>query len=85
MQFFWTEPFKKDYKRLPSEVQERAVQTLRKFSENSRHPSLHIKKMEGAKDVWELRVSDNYRVTFQFVQTGVLLRRIETHNILRQP
>jgi len=41
--------------------------------------------MEGVRDIWELRVTDNYRVTFQFVQEGVLLRRIGTHNVLRQP
>jgi mRNA-degrading endonuclease RelE of RelBE toxin-antitoxin system len=85
MQFFWTEPFKKDYKRLPADARERANQTLRRFASDSRHPSLHVKKMEGVPDIWEMRVSDNYRMTFQFVQEGVLLRRIGTHNILRQP
>ena len=85
MQFFWTEPFKKDYKHLPPDVREKAGQALKRFSANSRHPSLHVKKMEGTKDVWEVRVSDNYRITFQFVREGVLLRRIGTHNILRQP
>ena len=85
MQFFWTEPFRRDYKHLPPEVQERTNHALRRFYENSRHPGLHVKKMEGIKDVWELRVSDNYRITFQFVREGVLLRRIGTHNVLKQP
>ena len=85
MQFFWTDSFKKDYKHLPLEVRERTDQALRRFSVNSRHPSLHVKKMEGVKDVWEVRVSDNYRITFQYIQEGVLLRRVGTHNILRLP
>ena len=85
MQLFRTERFKKDFKRLPTEIQERAGKVLELFVSNSRHPSLHVKKMEGAPDIWELRVSDNYRITFQFVQEGVLLRRIGTHNVLRQP
>ena len=85
MQFFRTERFKKDVRRLPTEIQERTGKALERFMSNSRHPSLHVKKMEGAPDVWELRVSDNYRITFQFVQEGVLLRRIGTHNVLRQP
>ena len=85
MQFFWTEPFKKDYQHLPLEVREKADQALRRFSANSRHPSLHVKKMEAAKDIWEIRVTDNYRITFQFVREGVLLRHVGTHNILRQP
>ena len=85
MQFFWTEPFKKDYKHLPLEVREKADQTLGRFSANPRHPSLHVKKMEGSKDIWEIRVTGNYRITFQFVREGVLLRHMGTHNILRQP
>ncbi len=58
---------------------------LERFLANPRHPALHAKKMEGVRDVWELRVTDTYRVTFQFVQEGVLLRRIGTHDILRRP
>ena len=85
MQLFRTERFKKDFQRLPTEIQERTGKALKLFVSNSRHPSLHVKKMEGAPDIWELRVSDNYRVTFQFVQEGVLLRRLGTHNVLRQP
>ena len=85
MQFLRTERFRKDFKPLPAEIQHRTAKALELFLANSRHPSLHVKKMEGAPDIWELRVTDNYRITFQFVQEGVLLRRIGTHNILRQP
>ena len=85
MQLLRTERFKKDFKRLPVEIQERVGKTLERFMSDARHPSLHLKKMEGAPDIWELRVSENYRITFQFVQEGVLLRRVGTHNALRQP
>jgi mRNA-degrading endonuclease RelE of RelBE toxin-antitoxin system len=85
MQLFRTERFKKEFKHLPREIQEKLSVVLERFLANSRHPSLHVKKMEGVRDVWELRVTDNYRVTFQFVQEGMLLRRIGTHNVLRQP
>ena len=84
MQLLRTERFKKDCKPLPSDIQERIGNVLERFVDNPRHPSLHVKKMEGAPDIWELRVSDNYRITFQFVQEGVLLRRVGTHNVLRQ-
>lgn len=85
MQLLRTERFKKDFKRLPADIQGRVGKVLELFMANSRHPSLHVKKMEGAPDIWELRVTDNYRVTFQFVQEGALLRRVGTHNVLRQP
>ncbi|MBI4358640.1 MAG: type II toxin-antitoxin system RelE/ParE family toxin [Candidatus Omnitrophica bacterium] len=82
---FRTKRFKKDFRRLPHEIQDRTAKVFELFRSNPRHPSLHVKKMEGTQDIWELRVSDNYRITFQFVQEGVLLRRIGTHDILREP
>jgi mRNA-degrading endonuclease RelE of RelBE toxin-antitoxin system len=85
MQFLRTERFAKDFRQLPFEIQARAAKALELFAANSRHPSLHAKKMEGAAGIWELRVSDHYRITFQRFQGGVLLRRIGTHNILRHP
>ncbi len=85
MQFLRTTRFKKDFQRLPPDLQARAAKALELFAGNPRHPSLQVKKMEGAPGIWELRISDNYRVTFQRFPDGVLLRRIGTHNILRQP
>ena len=85
MQFLRTERFKKDFHHLPTEVQERAVKSLERFVVNPRHPSLQVKTMEGAPGIWELRVSDNHRVTFQRFRGGVLLRRLGTHNVLRHP
>ena len=80
-----TERFKKDFKRLPREIQTRTAKALALFLSNPKHPSLHVKRMEGAPSIWELRVSRDYRITFQFEPEGVLLRRIGTHDILNRP
>ena len=80
-----TERFKKDFKRLPREIHIRTAKVLELFLSNPRHPSLQVKKMEGAPNIWELRVRQTYRITFQFEQDGVLLRRIGTHDILNRP
>lgn len=85
MQFLRTERFKKEFHHLPSDVQARAAKALELFTTNPRHPSLQVKKMEGTSGIWELRVSDSYRITFQRFAGGALLRRIGTHNILRTP
>ncbi len=85
MHLLRTERFKKDFRHLPPDVQARAIQTLERFASTPRHPSLHTKKMEGVPGIWELRVTDNYRVTLQWVQGAALLRRIGTHTILRHP
>ena len=85
MELLRTERFKRDFKRLPHEIQNKLPTVLERFLSNPRHPSLQTKKMEGVRDLWELRVTDSYRITFQYVQEGVLLRRIGTHDVLRQP
>ena len=85
MHLFRAERFKKDFKQIPVEVQKRVAKALELFLSNPKHPSLHVKKMQGVPEVWECRVSDNYRITFQFVKEGIFLRRVGTHNVLRQP
>jgi len=85
MQILRAERFRKDFRRLPVDVQERLGRALEQFVANPRHPALRVKKMEGARDIWELRVSDNYRVTFEYCEGGVILRRVGTHDILRRP
>ena len=85
MIFYRTDRFKKDYKKLPSEIRRKLPEVLSFFEQNKRHPFLHVKKMEGADDIWELRVSIHYRVTYQHREEGILLRRIGTHGILKTP
>ena len=85
MQFFWTEPFKKDFKRLPENLKFKIPVVLARFVEDRHYPSLQAKKMEGHNDIWEMRLNDSYRLTFQPVKEGIFLRRVGTHDILRTP
>ena len=80
-----TKRFDKDYDSLPDEVKETVDEKLTLFISNSRHPSLRIKKMEGGREIWEMRVSDNYRLTFEMTGNEAILRRVGTHNVLRNP
>jgi len=41
--------------------------------------------MEGAKDIWEMRVTANYRITFQTTGDTAILRRVGSHDVLRRP
>ena len=85
MRILRTERFRKDFRRLPEEIQVRLGKALELLVSDPRHRSLRVKKMEGTPDLWELRVSDNYGVTFQYEPEGVLLRRVGTHDVLRRP
>lgn len=75
-----TERFKKAYHRLPLEIQQRAKEKLLLLESNSRHPSLQVKKIQGISNVYEARISLNYRMTFQISGNEMILRNIGPHD-----
>ena len=80
-----TKPFDSDYDNLQKGIKERARKQLTLLLENPRHPSLRLKKIKGHPTMWEGRITESYRFTFQIVEETYLLRRIGTHEILRTP
>jgi mRNA interferase RelE/StbE len=84
-----TRRFEKSFAKLPELIQKRAKEALERFMENPRHRSLRVKKIEGAKDIWEGRVDDFYRFTFQFSKdreaddTVCTFRNIGPHDITK--
>ena len=81
-----TRPFDKDYVDLPEKIKERADKQFTLLLENSRHPSLRIKKMAGHPDIWEGSITLKYRFTFQIEGDIYILRRIGEHErVLRKP
>jgi addiction module RelE/StbE family toxin len=77
--------FKKNYEKLPKEIQERFREKLSLLIDDFQHPSLRAKKMQGKEDIWEASITDNYLITFNIVGDTIILRKIGTHNILRNP
>lgn len=86
MNFIETTHFKRAYKSLPEEVKSRVKETLRTLAVNIKHPSLHSKKIKGAKDIWEARIGLDYRITFQIIKDYFILRNVGHHDpTLRNP
>ncbi len=85
MRLQWTQNFKKDYQALSEEIKKRVKKQLRIIKQNPRHPSLHTKKMNDPREIWEARVTEFYRFTFQIEKDIYILRRVGTHDILRNP
>ena len=85
MKLVFTKSFKGDYQDLPDEVRDRVDKQLKFLLEDLRYPSLGAKKMKGREDIWEARVSEAYRFTFQIEDEYYLLRRVGTHDILENP
>lgn len=80
-----SEIFKRLYKKLPAEIKERTQKALELLVSNPSHPSLGHKKMAGQEDIFEVRVTQNYRLTYQRIGDIAYLRKIGTHDLLRNP
>lgn len=85
MKLEFTKAFIKDYRKLPSNIQKTTDKNLALLIDNSQHPSLRVKKMKDPRNIWEGRVTDSYRFTFQIKGDTCFLRRIGTHDMLRNP
>lgn len=80
MNFVETSRFKKAYRSLPENAKIRVKEALRKLATSIKHPSLQAKKIKGTKDIWEARVSLDYRLTFQMVKDYFILRNVGHHD-----
>lgn len=78
----FTRNFKKNYKKLPREIQERFDKQLVLFTSNPKHHSLKIRRYRTEKNVWEGYISDKYRFTFSIADTGYIFRNIGPHSII---
>lgn len=77
-----TDAFLRDYRALPADIRERIDKQLRLLFEDFRHPSLRLKKLKGT-DRFEILISKGYRLTLRIDQGVMELRRVGTHDILR--
>ncbi len=68
--------FKKAYKKLPKDVQMRVRKATALLMENPRHPSLQAKPIQGIPGIYECRVDQNYRMTYERIPGDILLLRI---------
>ncbi len=81
----FTRTFERLFRRLPKRIRDQAYDKLGLFLEDAAHPSLRVKRIKGTERLWELSVTMSYRITFEVEDERVILRRIGTHDILREP
>lgn len=81
-----TDKFKKAWKQLDEQDKKMARKAIENLVRDICYPSLRVKKMEGAEDIWEARASLSIRITFKIGNDVVTLRNIGQHDkTLRQP
>ncbi|MBI5220913.1 MAG: hypothetical protein HY978_03740 [Candidatus Liptonbacteria bacterium] len=65
-----TDRSENDYRRAPAEIRKAFNKQARPLSANLQHPSLRAKKYDEAQDLWQARVTRDWR--FYFVIRGDL-------------
>ena len=80
-----TKTFLNLYKKLGPEIKNHVKKALILFQQDPSHPSLGHKKMAGQKDIYEIRVSKTYRITYTKSKDITILRKVGTHDILCKP
>ncbi len=58
---------------------------LELMEKNFNHPSLKVHKMVNSRAIYEGRVDIHHRVTFEIENKIIIMRKVGTHEIYRNP
>jgi hypothetical protein len=73
--------YRKAFMRLPEIIQQKARRQERRLARDHTHPGLQARKLQGQKNLWEARVDDRYRLTFERHGSVICLRDVGSHDI----
>jgi len=82
--FQFSKRFKKEFKKLPQNIQKSFYEKLSLLLQNMLHPSLRVRRIQGTKNRWEGSVTMKYRFTFELIEDTIIFRAIGTHDILNK-
>jgi len=85
VKIFFSKPFARDYGKLPKQIQTAVDKQIELLLSNPGHPSLNTKKMNDPRDIWEGRITKSYRFTYRIEWDAYVLRRVGTHDVLKNP
>jgi len=68
-----------DYNNAPLRIQKAFDKQARLLAGNLRHPSLRAKKIDETNDVWQARVTKEWRFFFQIADDTYVIVRIVPH------
>ncbi|MCA9922340.1 MAG: hypothetical protein KC419_15780 [Anaerolineales bacterium] len=75
-----TNRFKKAYQQLPKAIQGKVKKALRLLDEDPHYPSLRVKRIQGTDKIYEGRVDQKYRFSFEFDGDDKILRNVDNHD-----
>ncbi len=76
----YSDSFREGVQRLSPEAKKQLKKKLELMVENPRHPSLRSKKIQGIDGIFEASVNMDIRMTWQYTEDGILLRKIGEHD-----
>ena len=74
-----TEPFLGKLQAVPANIQRLFLKQLRYLLRDLRHPGLHAKKYDEARDLWQARVNGGWRFYFRIEGETYVLETILPH------
>jgi len=80
-----TNTFIKHYKKLDPLLKDQVKEALIIFQNNPLQPSLCNKKISGQKNIYEIRISRNFRITYSKYGNTIILRKVGKHDIISNP
>lgn len=82
-----TERFRKSALELAPETREKLKKQIGLLASDPRHPSLRVKKIKGTGSIFEARVDEKVRLTFEFGgRSEIVLRVVGLHDpTLKKP
>jgi mRNA-degrading endonuclease RelE of RelBE toxin-antitoxin system len=87
-QFAPTEKYKKQFKKLPSDIQKEAKEKLKDLLKNPRPPGLRFEKLKGYSNpnIYTIHITGNFKMSFEIKGSVAVLRCVGNHNeIDRRP
>lgn len=86
MEVLFAEQFEQAYEKLTKAEKRSVHKALTLLGDNPGYPGLHVKKMEGRKNMWEARPSKRLRMTFEMAGDIIVMRNVGEHDkVLKRP
>ena len=86
MRIIRTKRFKRSYQKLELDEQELVKKALEQLLKDRTYPGLHVKRIQGTHDIWEMRAGRDIRITFEIGDDTYSLRNVGHHDAtLRNP
>lgn len=80
MKIFYTPKFKEGFGKLSRPIREKFYKQARHLLRNLRHPSLHAKKYDEPRGIWQARADRQFRFYFIIDGENYILLDIKKHS-----